>query len=302
MRVFITGSTGLIGRELVMSLVRRGDRAVCLTRSASRGHLLPAAGVDLVEGDPTAPGEWTGILAGCDAVVNLAGESISTGRWTSRRKAEFRRSRIESTRNVAAAVHGSSRVKTLVSASAVGYYGDGGDEPLHEGHDSGSGFLSRLAHEWEGAARTAEGGGARVACARIGLVLSRDGGALPRMLLPYRLGLGGPMGGGRQYVPWIHIADLVAAVIHVLDEASLSGPVNFVAPDPPTQRLFAAALGRALGRPAVLPVPAFVLKMLLGEMSELVLCGQRAVPSALRASGFNFGFGDIDAALTDLLG
>lgn len=302
MRVFITGATGLIGRELAMALVRRGDTAVCLTRGASRGHLLPGAGAEVVRGDPTEAGPWLEKLAGCDAVVNLAGESLASGRWTPRRKREFRRSRLLTTRNVAAACRDSGSVSVLVSASATGYYGDGGDTPLDEDHDSGSGFLSRLAHEWEGAAREAEDGSTRVAVIRIGMVLSRSGGALPRMLPLFRLGLGGPLGGGGQYVPWIHAADLVRALLHVLDRGDMAGPVNAVAPDPPTQRRFAAELGRALGRPAVLPAPAFAVRALLGEMSELVLRGQRAVPRALRASGFAFEHGDLPAALADLLG
>lgn len=300
MKVLVTGATGLVGSALVEALVGRMDRAVCLTRSGTRRRLLPGAGIDVVQGDPTRPGRWMDAAAGCDAVVNLAGESLAAGRWTARRKREFRRSRIESARNVAAAVAVSGSVRVLVNASAVGYYGDRGDEPLPEDHDSGADFLSRLAHEWEEACAGAEGS-ARVVKLRIGMVLARSGGALPRMAVPFRLGLGGPLGGGRQYVPWIHIDDLVRAILFILDTPAIEGPVNAVAPDPPTQRKFALTLGRVLHRPAVLPAPRFALRLLMGEMADLVLAGQRAVPKALRSHGFRFEHAYLETALSDLL-
>ncbi len=301
MEIFVTGATGLVGRALCDALVRRGDRVACVTRGPLRARSVLPAGVDVVEGDPTVPGPWRERLASADAAVNLAGESVAGGRWTLRRKREIRRSRLETTRNVAAALGRAPAGRTLVSASAVGYYGDGGDAPLGEDSGPGDDFLGRLAHEWEAATLPAERAGVRVVKVRVGVVLAADGGALPRMALPFRFFAGGPLGSGRQYLPWIHIRDLVAVLLFALDTPELEGPVNAVAPDPPRQRDFARALGRALGRPSWLPAPEWALRLALGEMAGMLLAGQRAVPKALRAHGFSFDYNELNAALRDLL-
>ena len=302
MRVFVTGGTGLVGSRLIRDLAARGDEVVCVTRDPAKGRdRLPAA-VELVGADPTLPGAWQDRLAGCDAVVNLAGESVGEGRWTAARKRRIRRSRLATTDHVADAVAGAGGGVTLVSASAVGYYGDGGEHALGEDAQPGNDFLARLTVEWENTARKAEREGARVVLLRIAVVLAREGGALPLMLKPFKLGLGGPLGGGRQYFPWIHVQDLVDALVFALDTPELSGPVNAAAPNPPTQAEFAKALGRALGKPAVLPAPAFALRLLLGEKADMLLKGQRALPNALRAKGFKFRYGELDEALADLVG
>jgi uncharacterized protein (TIGR01777 family) len=302
MRVFVTGGTGLVGRHLIPALVARGDDVVCVSRDpAGARDRLPDT-VEIVGADPTLPGAWQDRLASCDGVVNLAGEPLADGWWTAAKKRRIRRSRLATTGNVAQAMAGAGRPMTLVSASAVGYYGDGGEHALAEEAQPGGDFLARLAVEWENTARKAEREGVRVVLLRIGIVLAREGGALPVMLKPFRLGLGGPLGSGRQYFPWIHVADLVGAVMFALDTPGLAGPANAVVPNPPTQRTFARALGSALGRPALLPAPHFALKLLLGEKADMLVKGQRALPNALRGQGFRFRHPDLEDALADLLG
>ena len=302
MRIFITGGTGLIGRYLVTSLLARGDSVVCISRQERRARPLLPSCAEVIQADPTSEGPWQDSVAGCDAVVNLAGESVAKGNWSPNRKRRIRRSRLATTRNAAGAIAKSGSVRVFVSASATGYYGDCGNEALDETRQPGHDWLARLAHEWEENALLAESAMTRVVLLRIGVVLAREGGALPKMSLPFRFGLGGPIGDGRQYFPWIHIRDLIRAILYALDQEDLRGPANAVAPDPPTQATFARALGRAMRRPALLSVPAFLLRSLLGEKSEMLLASQRAVPRALRARGFHFEFGDLDTALTDLVG
>jgi len=301
MRVFVTGGTGLVGRHLIRRLAARGDTVVCVSRDPSRAQGSLPEGVETVGADPALPGAWQDRLATCDAAVNLAGEPVGEGAWTAGKKRRIRRSRLATTENVAKAVAGAGRPMVLVSASAVGFYGDGGEHALGEDAQPGSDFLARLAVEWENTARKAEREGTRVVLLRIGIVLAREGGALPAMSRIFKFGLGGPLGSGRQYFPWIHIADLVGAIVFALDTPTLTGPVNAVVPNPPTQRSFAAALGRALGRPAVLPAPAFALQMLLGEKADMLIKGQRALPNALRAHEFKFRWPELDAALADLV-
>ena len=301
MRVFLTGGTGLIGRRLVPCLISAGHQVVCLSRDPHRARLNLPGPVEFVGGEPTLPGVWQDQAAACDAVVNLAGESVA-GRWSPARKSLMRRSRLGTTARVVEALASARAGTTLINASAVGYYGDAGERALGEDSEPGRGYLAKLALEWEHSALQAESETVRVVLVRIGVVLDPAGGALPRMLRPFRWGLGGPLGSGRQYFPWIHSEDLVRAILFILEDPGLSGPVNAVVPDPPTQRQFARALGRAVGRQAVLPVPAWGLRWLLGEQAEMILAGQRAVPNVLKARGFKFGFPDLDLALADLLG
>lgn len=301
MKLFMTGGTGLMGRALIQKLIERGDEVVCVTRDRRRALSRLPRSVEIVEGDPAVAGSWREALAGCDAVINLAGESLASGRWTRKRKRRFRRSRLETTRNLVEAIEATPGVRVLLSASAVGYYASAGRMPIYEEREAGSGFLSRLAYEWEGCALEAASADTRVVTLRFGAVLAREGEALKRMTLPYRFGLGGPLGDPKAYFPWIHRDDLVRVVLFLLETPEISGPVNVVAPDPPTQAEFAEAMGRVLGRPAGFRTPAFLLRLALGEMSQLMLASLRVVPKALRAHGFEFRYRDADSALADLL-
>jgi uncharacterized protein (TIGR01777 family) len=274
MRVAIAGGTGFLGRPLAASL--RGD-----------GHdviVLPRGSTDGVDG--------------ATAVVNLAGESIAGKRWTAAHKQRVLDSRIQVTRGLVDAIH---RAKTppavLVSGSAVGYYGPLGEETVTEDTPPGSDFLAIVCRQWEAeAARAADR--TRVVCVRTGLVLERDGGALPQMLPPFWFGAGGPVGSGMQFWPWIHRADWIGMVRWVIQSPSLSGPINVTAPTPVRNKEFAHALGRALHRPSFMPAPAFALRLLLGEMADaLLLSGQRAVPTRALAEGFTFAYSQVDAAL-----
>ncbi|MFO7652710.1 MAG: TIGR01777 family oxidoreductase [Candidatus Krumholzibacteriia bacterium] len=300
MKIFITGGTGLIGRAVTSRLLARGDEVEVLTRHPARARKRLPAGVTMIEGDPNLRGSWQEELAVCDAVVNLAGESIASGRWTEKKKRALRQSRLATTGHVVEAVGRSDTCRVLVSASAVGYYGDRGAEALTESHEPGRGFLARLTHEWEQAAAAAEDQDRRVVRVRMGVVLAREGGALPRMLPAYRLGLGGRLGSGQQYFPWIHIDDAAGICLFALDRDDLRGPVNAVAPDPPTQAAFARALCARLGRPCIMRVPGFLLQLAVGELASGLLASERAVPNALKAAGYRFEHGDLREALADL--
>jgi len=301
MRVFMAGGTGLIGRALTRGLLERGDGVVCLTRDRRRALSRLPRPVEIVEGDPVEAGPWQDALDECDAVINLAGESLAAGRWTRRRKHLFRRSRLETTRNLVDAINARPAVRTLLSGSAVGYYAEADRQPLYEEREPGVDFLGRLAHEWEGCALEADSGETRVALLRTGLVLSRDCEALERLVMPYRFGLGGPLGNPRAYFPWIHVADMVRATLFLLDRDDISGPVNMVAPDPPTQKEFAAILGGILGKRGTLHTPGFLIRLALGEKADMILSSCRAVPKVLRANGFSFTYRDLEPALQDLL-
>lgn len=301
MRVFVTGGTGLVGQEVIPLLLDRGDEVLCLTRNPVRAREALPAAAEILGGDPTLPGDWQDRLATCDGVVNLAGSSVADGWWTGRKKQRIKRSRLATTEHVVAALADSDGPAVLVSASAVGYYGDRGETALNESSGPGNGFLAKLALEWEHTAGKAERDDVRVAMIRIGVVLSAQGGALAKMLPAFRLGLGGPLAGGKQYFPWIHIRDLARLIMFILDNPDIHGPVNAVVPDPPRQKEFAAALGSSLGKPAFMPLPRFVLGYALGEMSDVLLDSQRVVPNVLKAAGFKFDYGELDIALGDLI-
>lgn len=298
MRVAVSGATGFIGKALSRALLERGDEVTALCPEGGRSP-PPARGLSVAR---FRPGPWLepSVLAGAEAVVHLAGEPLA-GRWTTERRDRVMKSRREGTAALARASATSGSVRTFVSASAVGYYGDRGSEPLTEESSRGVGFLADVCREWESAAATASESGIRTVYLRTGLVLHPSGGALASMLPPFRLGLGGPMGSGRQYVSWVHREDIVRLYLWALDQPSLTGAVNGTAPHPVTNREFATELGRALGRPALLPLPSFALKLALGELSSVLLGGQRVLPARALASGFTFQYPVLGPALTHLL-
>lgn len=297
MNVLVTGSHGLIGSALVPALARRGDRIVRLVRTA------PAA-ADEVAWDPMTGAIDAARLEGVDAVVHLAGENLAAGRWTAQRKARILDSRVRGTRLLAETLGRlSKRPRVLLSASATGYYGDRGDAVVREESPSGTGFLAEVCRQWEQAADPARQAGIRVVHLRSAIVLSAAGGVLRRLLPVFRLGLGGPLGSGRQYVSWIAIDDWVGAALHLLGDARVAGPVNMVAPRPVTNIEFTRALARAVSRPALVPVPALALRALFGDMAdEALLTSARVEPARLLASGYVFRFPDLDGALRHVLG
>jgi hypothetical protein len=287
-----------VGSEVVASLSASGHEVVRLVRRA------PAPGEKAVRWDPEAGRIDSGGLEGCDAVVHLAGENVGAGRWTAARKAAIRDSRVKGTRLLCDALANLARPpKTLVCASAIGYYGDRGEEVLTEESPPGAGFLPDVCREWEAAAEAAVRKGIRVVHLRIGMVLSPKGGALPRMLPPFRAGLGGVIGTGRQYVSWVVLDDLTGIVLHALSREELRGPVNAVAPRPVTNRELTEALGKVLSRPTLLPVPSFALRLAVGEMADpLLLASARVAPRRLEETGYRFRFPELRAALRHLLG
>jgi uncharacterized protein (TIGR01777 family) len=299
MRVFVTGATGLVGGAVWRARVARGDEVVALSRSSSGAAARLPPGVRLVVGDPAAPGGWQEDLARSDACVHLAGEPIAAGRWTAERKRRIRASRVDATRNVAATVRAGGP-GVLVSGSAVGVYGSRGDEVLDERSDPGEGFLAEVCRAWEEAAAPAAGR-ARVVLLRTGIVLAREGGALPRMVLPFKAFAGGPLGDGAFWQPWIHLADEVGLVLFALGDARVAGPLVAAAPEPVRNRDLARAVGAALGRPSALPAPAFAIRLALGEVAADVLSSQRALPRKALALGYRFRHPEVGAALRDLL-
>jgi uncharacterized protein len=298
-RAFVTGATGFIGQQLVRSLLARGDEVVALVRDVERARALLGA-VRFAEGSPADPERYAEALRGCDAIFNLAGEPLLGRRWSTAHKREVLASRVEGTRGLVEAIRRSGERPAVVSASAVGYYGARGDEELDEAAGPGDDFLARVCVAWEAEAAKAEAL-SRCARVRIGVVLGLEGGALQQMLTPFRLFVGGTLGSGRQYVSWIHQQDLIALFLWLL-AWDVRGVVNATAPQPVTMRDFSLALGRALHRPALVPIPSLAVKLALGEASGAVLDGQRVVPRAALAKGFRFHFETVDRALADLVG
>jgi uncharacterized protein len=302
MRVFITGGTGFIGRTLVHRLAHDGYRVTAWVRDVEKARALLGPGTDLL---PTGAPDSVLVetLCGVDAVINLAGAPLLGTRWTATRKEALRSSRVDLTRRLVEALRRATpRPSVLLSASAVGVYGDAGAQILAEESPPGSDFLARLCQDWESEAQTALELGIRVAVMRMGVVLGRGGGALGKMLLPFRMGLGGPIGSGRQFVAWIHLQDLVELFLAAIRDDRFAGAVNVTAPEPVPFRRFAAAIGRALRRPAFLPVPSLVVRMLFGQASAVLLTGQRAVPGRAESLGFRFRFENVEQAVQDLLG
>ena len=299
MKVAITGATGLIGTRLVKALELRGDDVTVLSRNPQRAEAT--LGVEAVGWDSLAEPAPTEALDGRDAVIHLAGEPVAQ-RWTESVKRAILTSREVGTRNLVAGISAANpRPTILLSSSAVGYYGKHGDELIDEGTPAGTDFLASVCVAWEREAFEAEELGLRVAVIRTGVVLDADGGALKTMLPPFKAGIGGPVAGGKQYMPWIHADDIVGLYLAALDGADWSGAINGTAPTPVTNGEFSKALGKALHRPAVFPVPGFVVRARFGEMAEIVTEGQRAVPNAAAAHGYSFKQPELSRALSSVL-
>ena len=305
-RILVSGASGPIGAALLPKLREQGYEVVRLARST---HPVPKQKHGAPQDEVTIPWDPAQALdpaavSGFDAVVHLAGEPI-VGRWTDAKKRRIHESRAAGTRNLANALaKGAQKPRVFVSASAIGFYGNSGDEILREGSSSGRDFLSAVCRDWEANTQAAVQVGIRTVQTRFGLILSRDGGALPKMLPPFRLGLGGNMGNGRQWWSWIHIADVTGGILHVLnnDSVAVQGPVNFVAPNPVTNAAFTRTLAAVLHRPAFFPVPGFAARLAFGQMAdELLLSSQRVEPAKLVASGYRFQYTDLGKALENLL-
>lgn len=297
MKTLVTGSSGLIGAALLPALGAAGHRVVRLVR---RADAPPGA----VSWDPLGDRMNSALLADTGAVIHLAGESLSHGRWTAAKKLSIAASRIRSTDLLARTLSQlQPRPRVLLCASAIGYYGNRGEEVLSEDSSPGQGYLAKVCRQWEQACTPAAAAAIRVVHLRLGVVLSAAGGALAQMIPPFRFGFGGAIGSGRQYVSWIALDDVIAAVMHLLDRSQLSGPVNLVAPQSVTNLQLTKALGRALHRPTLFPLPAFAARLLLGEMAdEALLASTRVIPRRLQDDGFAFRYPDLQPALSHLLG
>ncbi|MFH0995718.1 MAG: TIGR01777 family oxidoreductase [Pseudomonadota bacterium] len=296
MKILITGGTGFVGSFLTQQLLQNEHEVTVIGRSSAAvarpGHF------HAISADTTRKGSWQDALKDADAVINLAGMSIFK-RWTPAYKQQIYDSRILTTRHVVEGMTG-DLPQTLISTSAVGYYGSRGEDILTESEPCGGDFLSKVGKDWEQEAFEAEKKNVRVVAARFGVVLGRSGGALKQMITPFKWFVGGPMGSGRQWFSWIHISDLMAGLMFMLENSKIQGPVNLCSPAPVTSGELARTLGAVLGRPAVIPAPSFALRLILGEFADTLLASQRAVPEKLLASGFVFKFPDLKDALTDL--
>lgn len=302
MHIVVTGGTGFIGRPLCASLCQEGHRVTLLTRRKDEAQRLFGSAVTAVEWNDQEAGAWEHCLEGADAVVNLAGAPIAAGRWTDARKRLLTESRVLSTRLLVEALsRRSSKPTTLISASGIGYYGASDDRVLDEGAARGQGFLADLCLAWEAEALRAAEFGVRVVMLRTGMVLEQDGGALSKMLLPFRLFVGGPIMPGTQWVSWIHRRDHVGLIQWLLAMPSVSGPVNAVAPDAVTMNRLCEVLGRVLHRPSWLPVPGFVLHLALGELGTLMTTGQRVNPAKALSGGYVFHYPTLEPALRAIL-
>ena len=302
MKIVIAGGTGFIGRPLCATLIQGGHRITVLTRHIGEVRHRPELPIQAVEWNARDSGPWEQVLEGADAVINLAGASIADARWTEVRKQLITDSRVLTTRLLVRALsRWSSKPATFISASGIGYYGACDDRVLDEGAARGEGFLADLCLAWESEALRAAEFGARVVTLRTGMVLEQDGGALPKMLLPFRLFAGGPIMPGSQWVSWIHRRDHIGLIQWALSTPTVSGPINAVAPEPVTMKMFCEVLGRVLHRPSWLPVPRFALNALLGELGTLMTTGQRVIPAKAMAGGYRFQYPTLEPALQAIL-
>lgn len=302
MHYFIMGATSFTGGYVIDALRSQGNEVTAIVRDLARAKRLEQKGVKLVLGDPLGEGSWQEIASKSDVIVNLVGRPIFD-RWDDKVKREILETRITSTKMAVKAISFRSNSNiTLINTNAIGYYGDTGDQIITETSPAGSGFLAEVCVAWQEAAQQAEKYGARVVLPRFGAVLGNNGGMLQKIIPIFKLGLGGRIGSGRQWFSWIHARDLAKAVAFVAANSSISGPVNFCSPEPVRNAEFTLTIAESLKRPAFLPVPAFVLKMALGEAADIALWSQRVLPDVLTDAGFNFDFATLDSALSDILG
>jgi uncharacterized protein (TIGR01777 family) len=307
MRVFVTGGTGLIGTRLVCRLHDRGDKPVVLTRRYAHTRQQFGPTVEIVEGDPVQPGDWMNAIDTCDAVIHLAGENVFARRWSSGFKQLLVDSRVKSTQNVVQALArkpqtSSGQPKVLVNASAIGIYGPRGDEEITEESQPGDDFLAHLCIEWEKASRSVESASVRSVQVRVGVVLDKEGGALAKMLVPFRLFAGGTVGSGKQWMAWIHHEDMVELFLLALDRPECRGPLNGVGPELVINKVFMKALGKAFHRPSFVWTPGFALRLGLGEVATVVTTGQRVVPKKALELGYVFKYPSLESALAQILG
>lgn len=301
MRIIITGGAGLIGRKLATDLIAANHEVIVLTRNPRSARRIPPE-VRLVQWDGVSATGWGELADGADAIVNLAGEGIADGRWSAARKERIYSSRVNAGQAVMEAIRAAKvKPKVVVQASAVGYYGPSGDQVLTESSSPGADFLAQVCFDWESSTAEAAALGVRHVIIRTGIVLTNDGGAWPKIVLPFRLMAGGPIGNGKQYWPWIHIDDEVAAIRFLIENDGAKGVYNLSAPTPLANRDFARTLGAVMRRPALLPAPALALKLVFGEMSTVLLDGQRAVPERLLQAGFTFKYPDAESAFRTLV-
>lgn len=302
MHVVVAGGTGFIGRAVCRELLRAGHEVTVLTRDASRASGRVPQGVKVAQWSPEQSEELREVLSAKDAVINLSGESVAAQRWTPEFKQKLVDSRVNSTRALVQGIRSAEpRPKVLVNAGAVGIYGNRGEEELTESSPPGTGFLAELAIRWEQSADEARELGVRVVKLRIGIVLGEGGGALEKMLLPFRLFVGGPFGSGQQWFPWIHLDDVSGITLHALAHDTVDGAVNTVAPGIVRLGEFCKALGRVMGRPSWLPVPGFALRLVVGELGESMLWSQRVVPQAALQTGYAFRYPQVEQALRQVL-
>jgi uncharacterized protein len=299
MRALVTGATGFVGSHLLARL----NRPMVLSRDTDRARqVLAKFNIESYRWDPMSGPPRPEVFEGIDTVFHLAGDPVADGRWTAEKKRRIRESRVQGTRNLVAGLRQlSEKPQVLVSASAVGYYGSRGDEVLDESSPPGDDFLADVCRAWEQEALAASDLGIRVVMVRIGIVLGRDGGALKKMLTPFRLGVGGPLGNGRQWMPWVHVDDLAAMFMHAAEHAEVTGPINGVSPNPITNKEFTKALAAAVHRPAFLPTPYFALRVALGEFAKILFDSQRVVPRKALATGFQFRYPEIGPAMEAIL-
>jgi uncharacterized protein (TIGR01777 family) len=296
MKLVISGATGFIGSALRARLLGKGHTLALLTRREPAQGGTPTQ--TWVHWTPGSGSDWERVVEGADGLINLAGEPIAAKRWTAEQKRKLRASRIETTRSlVHAAAQAKQKPKFMINASAVGYYGARGDELVTEETSAGNDFLGWLCREWEEEALRAEPLGLRVVRLRTGIVLGRGGGALAKMAPPFKFFVGGPLGSGTQWMPWIHLEDEVGLIDHLVQSEKATGAVNATAPNPVRMKEFCQALGEVLGRPCWAPVPAFALRLVLGEMAEMLLTGQRAIPAAAERLGYRFRYSEVSSAL-----
>ena len=300
MEIMLTGATGFIGPALCEALVQKGHTLRVLSRNAQRAKKKLPQVAKAFDWDGLSPLDEK-VLEGCDAVIHLAGESVA-GRWNSRKKKAIYESRVVSTRNIVQAMKRLEHPpKILLNANAVGYYGTRGDEVLTEASSPGKGFLAEVCTDWEKEALQAEAPECRVVILRIGLVMGANGGPLEAMLTPFKMGVGGPLGNGKQWWPWIHKKDVIGLLLHALEQEQIQGVFHLTAPNPVRQKEFAKTLGRALKRPAFFPAPAFGMRLVLGEFASDVLASQRVLPQKALATGYTFQFEDLESALRQIL-